>query len=312
MLKIMLSSTYTDLAEHRRITIEALRNLQQHVVAMEFFYAKSDTPKETSIQQASEADIYVGIIGWRYGSIDPETGKSITQLEYEVAGSTKKPCLIFLQDPEYPTPAKHVDRGEAGQKLEEFRRLLQEKHTCGFFRGPKDLAIKVLGSLRTFLPDPDKDKLRRNGYWDTLDALYMVRDVKDLAPRFDASHDDLWLLTEIEGHLVGLDKLYDSINDSYDRMESDLKSLLARLNVDERELDHIPYYENPFVNRDWEIRILGLSNWPLHIRGALKQLKVRLLEREAARDPGNDTLRSELEKSRNELKDYVEKAVIVD
>jgi len=52
MFKIMLSSTYLDLKEHRRIALEALQNLQQHLGAMEIFYAKPNKPKDVCISEA--------------------------------------------------------------------------------------------------------------------------------------------------------------------------------------------------------------------------------------------------------------------
>lgn len=40
-----------------------------------------------------ESDVYMLILGGRYGSIEPKSGKSYTQLEYEYALELGKPFL---------------------------------------------------------------------------------------------------------------------------------------------------------------------------------------------------------------------------
>lgn len=54
-------------------------------MAMEFFGALPETPKEECLRLVRSANAYVGIFGTRDGHIDPESGKSFTHLEYEEA-----------------------------------------------------------------------------------------------------------------------------------------------------------------------------------------------------------------------------------
>lgn len=312
MFKIMLSSTYLDLKEHRRIALEALQNLQQHLGAMEIFYAKPNKPKDVCISEAESSDIYIGVIAWRYGIIDEETGKSLTRLEYEAAHNKDLPCLIFLIDKEYPFPAKFIDKSDSGSKLADFRKTLKSNHTCSFFTTPQDLALKILRSLQNYLPDFANNKLRRNGYWEKLHDLYISRELKDLAPDFNASYADLKIIEEIENNLKGLENIHDLINNSYDKMEQDLCNLLSKVGYDLQKIRGLPYYENPFIHRDWEVRVLGLSNWTLHIKGSLLQLKVRALEKENVLTPNDAKLSEKLRYAKKQLKEFVERAILVD
>lgn len=308
----MLSSTYSDLEEHRKIVLKGLQNLQQHIGAMEIFYAKPNKPKDVSISEAKSSNIYIGIIAWRYGTIDEETGKSLTQLEYEAAYGKNIPCLIFLMDEEYPFPSKFIDKGDNGKRLVDFRTKLKNNHTCSFFTTPQDLALKVLRSLQNCLPEFENSKLRQNGYWEKLHDIYILRELKDLAPDFNASYNDLELIEEIENNLKGLANIHNLINNSYDKMEHDLCELISKLGYDLRKIRSVPYYENPFINRDWEIRVLGLNNWMLHIKGILLQLKVRALERENVLRPDDAELSEKLQYAKNQLKEFVERAILTD
>lgn len=110
---------------------------------MEEFGARSELPLETCIREVLESDIYIGIIGIRYGSIDKETGKSFTQLEYEAAVDNNKEILIYLLDEENSkiTPA-HIDYVNI-INLNNFKKSLKEKHTIDIFSTEEELADKI-------------------------------------------------------------------------------------------------------------------------------------------------------------------------
>jgi len=65
---------------------------------MEQFGARKSDPLTTCLTEVEPSDIYVGIIGMRYGSEDLKTGKSFSQLEYEKAIEQNKEILIYLID----------------------------------------------------------------------------------------------------------------------------------------------------------------------------------------------------------------------
>jgi len=308
MLKIMLSSTFIDLIYYRAKTLEALENLQHIIQAMELFDASHEKPLDVCLKEAKESNIFICIVAWRYGSIDKRTGKSITQLEYETAYQRKIPCLVFLLDDNLPWSAKFIDKGEQGEKLLKFREMLRKNHTPKYFTKPEELAVNVVISLKNYLPEFANEKLRKRAYWEKLDTLYKLRDPESRpeVPEFDASLTDLEIIDKMENDLKGLKKLHEIINNSYDQMEFDLKNLIKKLNFDVKKLKTVPYYENPFFDRDWEIRVLGLNNFYIYLKCSILQLKVKALEREVVLNPKNKKLISKLKKAKNDLKDYFE------
>jgi hypothetical protein len=97
----------------------------------------------------ARSDVYVGVIGVRYGSRAPcRPERSYTELEFEVASSLRLPRLIFLIHDDAPAlpPAEPSERQEA------FRaRLLASGLLVARVRWPAELElglVHALGELR--------------------------------------------------------------------------------------------------------------------------------------------------------------------
>jgi hypothetical protein len=90
----------------------------------------------------------VGIVGMRYGSIDPANGKSLSQLEYEEARALRLPCLIYVIDEDrHPVLPRHIEFGEGASKLSAFKATVRKAHVVSTFSSPSDLAVKVTQDL---------------------------------------------------------------------------------------------------------------------------------------------------------------------
>jgi Domain of unknown function (DUF4062) len=153
MLKtIFVSSTFVDLAGHRRAVWELLESRKLAVRGMEQFGARPETPLATCIAELEQSDIYIGIVAFRLGSIEQSSGKSFTQLEYERAQELQKPTLIYVIDEENAlVNVKFVDQGESREKLDAFKRTLRERHTVDSFLDDKNLVKKIGRDLERLL-----------------------------------------------------------------------------------------------------------------------------------------------------------------
>jgi hypothetical protein len=141
---IFVSSTFADLERHRTLVLETISRLEHESKAMESFGALPETPKEECLRLVRSANAYVGIFGMRYGTIDPSSGKSLTQLEYEEARSLRLPSLIYIIDEDtHPVLPRHVETGASAEKLVELKATLKESHVVQFFSSAEDLASKV-------------------------------------------------------------------------------------------------------------------------------------------------------------------------
>jgi hypothetical protein len=77
---VFVSSTFLDLQEHRRLVQDAIARLEHGTRTMEFFGALSNSPREECLRLIRASEVFPGIVGMRYGSLDPETGKSLRPL----------------------------------------------------------------------------------------------------------------------------------------------------------------------------------------------------------------------------------------
>ena len=147
-IPVFVSSTFTDLQPYRVAIRDVLLRLKATVTGMEYFGALPDTPKAECLRILRECNFYIGVIGMRYGSIDSETKKSFTHLEYNEAQRLHLPSLIYLLDEErQPVLPKNIDFGVSAKKLDFFKKNLRAKHVVSLFTSPEDLAVRVAQDL---------------------------------------------------------------------------------------------------------------------------------------------------------------------
>jgi hypothetical protein len=160
MKKIFVSGTYLDLVPYREAVITAIRKLLKYRdVDMESFGAHQEEPTVASLHELDQCDIYLGIIGHRYGHLT--RGQSVSRAEYERAVATNKRLFLYLADDEMVTLSSNLIEDDATRaKQRAFRELLAQRHTPYRFKSPADLAIAVLADLHMYLdqlpPEPNR------------------------------------------------------------------------------------------------------------------------------------------------------------
>jgi Domain of unknown function (DUF4062) len=143
--RVFVSSTFEDLAEYRNAVRDALLRVGAMPIVMEDLPASGTTIDEAVSQAVDQSDAMLLLVGHRYGAIDPKTGKSWIEAEYEAAKRRKKPLLVFLAADDAPWPPKFID-AERG-RIQEFRERLASDVVVHSFRGPDDLRVRVMEAL---------------------------------------------------------------------------------------------------------------------------------------------------------------------
>jgi tetratricopeptide (TPR) repeat protein len=121
MKTVFISSTSRDLAEYRAAAIEICLRMGYTPIAMEYFSAMPVGATKGSLQKLDTADLYVGIFAHRYGYIeDPADGRSVTEIEYDYAGTRGLDRLCFVVDPKHPWAPEFTDH-DNHDKLKAFK-----------------------------------------------------------------------------------------------------------------------------------------------------------------------------------------------
>jgi tetratricopeptide (TPR) repeat protein len=147
-LRVMISSTARDLPEHRdKVMHTCLRQGLAHPNMMEHLSAEDADAAQVSLRMVEDADLYLGIFGFRYGYVPPGSDISITEMEYNRAVACGIPRLIFLMHDDHPVKPTDVETGDGAAKLKDFKERLKTERVTGFFKSPDELALLVFQSL---------------------------------------------------------------------------------------------------------------------------------------------------------------------
>jgi tetratricopeptide (TPR) repeat protein len=125
---VMVSSTFTDLVQHRDALIDAIDGQELKAVVMENDAARPAIDVlDSSLEMVRKAAAYVGVISHKYGQVpeDPKRNPdnlSLTELEFLEARRLGRPVLLFIMGPDHPVKAGDVETDPAKRaKLDAFR-----------------------------------------------------------------------------------------------------------------------------------------------------------------------------------------------
>lgn len=93
--RVYLSSTLSDLEPEREAVREAL---QGRCLVIESYSADERSVRDGCLADVAGCDLYIGILGLRYGYCPDDGTKSITEMEFEEARDKGIPQLVFLKN----------------------------------------------------------------------------------------------------------------------------------------------------------------------------------------------------------------------
>ena len=148
-LTVFISSTSRYFQDHRKVVEEACLRMGLFPLMMEHFTAVDDPPLQLCLEMVEQADLFIGIVGQRYGYIPPENQFSITELEHQHAAARKLPMLLFLSGGEATQPVLTPEPSVSLAALTRFRSALMTEYqkTIAFYISPEDLRSKVITAL---------------------------------------------------------------------------------------------------------------------------------------------------------------------
>lgn len=147
MYRVFISSTSIDLPVHREKVREACTNQECFPDGMETWPAQGEAAEAVCLSKVDQAELFIGIYGYRYGWVPPNRDKSITELEYERAVQNGIPRLVFLMDDDHPVMGRDVEVGPGAEALATFKTRLQGENIRRTFRNADHLRAEVVNAL---------------------------------------------------------------------------------------------------------------------------------------------------------------------
>jgi hypothetical protein len=146
--QVFVSSTYLDLKVERQSVIQALLTAGCIPAGMELFVAGNEQKWRLIQRVISECDYYVLVVGGKYGSIDPSTDLSYTEMEYDYADKIGKPVMAFLHGAPGQLTGDQIELDDEPRKrLEAFRQKVEASRLVRYWTTPDALPGEVALSL---------------------------------------------------------------------------------------------------------------------------------------------------------------------
>jgi hypothetical protein len=181
-LLVFVSSTFTDLIEERQAAVQAILKAGHIPAGMELFTAGDKSQLQTIYNWIDQSDVYMLILGGRYGSLENESKVSYTELEYDYASTQGKPIFSVVITEKYldekvSATGKSVLESENPKQLLQFREKVLTK-TSSFFDDLKDVKLCIHECLGEYAMDPSL------AGWvsgrDIVDSSSMLKELEEL------------------------------------------------------------------------------------------------------------------------------------
>jgi hypothetical protein len=155
----MVSSTFTDLVEHRAALIDAIHAHKLHANVMEHDAARLVDVVVSSLAMVRDSHAYIGVISQKYGQVPKDKHRnpqnlSLTELEFQEAERLRRPILLFIMGDDHPVKRADVETNKTKlKKLNDFRERAKkaansEVHRVyAVFESLEDFQKKIAGSL---------------------------------------------------------------------------------------------------------------------------------------------------------------------
>lgn len=149
VFRVFISST-SDMKPYRQVVRERVEACEMYPDMYENWGQGNDYPRDMCCQHVLQSDIFVCILGAKYGFVEPIWDKSMTEIEYRIAQNAGLPILIYVIANYKEEMEKLVD--EERQKAVRQEQLIDEvknKRMIGMFPNELGLSLLVNSELLT-------------------------------------------------------------------------------------------------------------------------------------------------------------------
>jgi hypothetical protein len=222
-LQVFVSSTFQDLIEERQAAVSAILKSGHIPAGMELFTSADKSQMQTIKKWIDESDVYMLVLGGRYGSLEPTSGVSYTELEYDYAIEQEKPLFSVVIN-KASLEAKVKEHGtdmmekENPKQLKMFREKVLS-NISSFFDDHKDIKLCVHESLSDFATN------RELKGWVSADEVTNTQPLLDEIGRLSKENEELKAKLENAEKKIGTSPKTTTSDSEFEELKELLKSI---------------------------------------------------------------------------------------
>lgn len=153
-LQVFISSTYKNLRNERQAAVQAILEAGHIPAGMELFVAEDESQMNVIKYWIESSDLFVLILGTRYGSIASGNTKSYVEREFEHALKKRRPVIrIILSDEKMQSLPRSTVKSRDYKLLTKFR-MKVKKRMAWFYDDAKDIKMALHRTLADYAQDP--------------------------------------------------------------------------------------------------------------------------------------------------------------
>lgn len=148
-LRVFVSST-SDMHIFRKIIKEQIDSCEMYADMYERWGQGSDYPRDMCCKHVLQSDIFVCILGAKYGFVEPLWDKSMTEIEYRIASIVQIPILVYIIN-DYKQKMQQLEGNElvSSKRQEAFIDELKKKRLVCLFENELSLQLQSNTELIT-------------------------------------------------------------------------------------------------------------------------------------------------------------------
>jgi hypothetical protein len=150
-----------------------------------------------------------------------------------------------------------------------------------------------------------------NNYWNHIKNI-KENDETGMMIEINAKAKFEDIVIEINSNIKYLFDVIQQLAIDSNNLNEEILQLLQKLNVETDSLKALPYYENPLVNRNWEILNIGASNALTNLNLKLKQLYLKYSEEVVKNNIEDFPEKLKFEQNKIKFKKLIQKTYLAD
>ncbi len=242
----------------------------------------------------SDKNQFIGQVVHIEGALQGGERYNPEQTDEERRGYTN--LLLFC----YP---HHVETNNVSEYTVEKLKTFKREHEAAFeksdFKIDEVALFKIMDEMES--------------YWARIERLNTLEhSMAERAFKINAKGSFFDIVNSCEENIVYLSRFHDNFRESDEKLKADFDHMVERKGIDPKVFDDIPYYENPFQNRNWELHNLGIPNRMQRLKIDLMHIEIKYLEEFLKTNSKDQQARERLGHMKKAFAELAQNAKVVD